>query len=461
MDHDITPQLRSWLHETIGTIPDPVHLYPAVAADAHAAPRRRGWLPRLLSTGTSVPMLSASKVAVAGTIGALFGGFLLAGMLTQPSEEWAPGSATDSPAPLTTDELLSGWVTEEVEPGVFRVVNDGFRDLAPVADEAPYRRLTIGTDGSIWTWNELDGELHRLGDPISYPLAGLPRDGGIGDLRIDPDGVLWAGGLHGVYRLDGDAWTRLRSDSVRLDISPDGTVWTAWPKTGASLARVARLTPSGWEDYPVDRDLIAEALGVDPSVINYLEVNGFRAAPDGSVWVGLTVDARGWEEADHPLLRFDGQEWVVVDPSGEGRWGKMEYFDIGADGTAWVYLDFQQLARSSGGEWTVYTVEDGVTAIGVPGETWGYLEAGPDGTVWVDETKTSRADDCRGVRSFDGSTWGRYLDGVCVADLDIAPDGAVWVVGAKDPESFRGGRHKSGDWYRIDPAVAEVGDESP
>ena len=30
--------------------------------------------------------------------------------------------------PTTTEELLAGMVTEEVEPGVFRVVNDGVRD---------------------------------------------------------------------------------------------------------------------------------------------------------------------------------------------------------------------------------------------------------------------------------------------------------------------------------------------
>ena len=30
---------------------------------------------------------------------------------------------------MTTEELLSGVVTKEVEPGVFRVVNDGVRDL--------------------------------------------------------------------------------------------------------------------------------------------------------------------------------------------------------------------------------------------------------------------------------------------------------------------------------------------
>jgi hypothetical protein len=106
----------------------------------------------------------------------------------------------------------------------------------------------------------------------------------------------------------------------------------------------------------------------------------------------------------------------------------------------------------------VYTADDDVTPIGVRAEVAGFLEAGPDGTVWVHQMM-SRAGACRGVRSFDGSTWARYLDGVCVVDLDIAPDGSIWVVGAEDP---RWGKfHAAGDTYRVDPALAEAGDGSP
>jgi hypothetical protein len=46
------------------------------------------------------------------------------------------------------------------------------------------------------------------------------------------------------------------------------------------------------------------------------------------------------------------------------------------------------------------------------------------------------------VRSFDGSAWRSYLGNVCVRDLDVAPDGGIWVVGT------------DGAIYRIDPEVA-------
>ena len=80
-------------------------------------------------------MFSALKFVVAGVIVALFGGFLLAGVLTTPQgDEMAPAVVTESPSPMTTEELLPGvaLTVEPVEPGVYRVVDDGVRDLTSV-----------------------------------------------------------------------------------------------------------------------------------------------------------------------------------------------------------------------------------------------------------------------------------------------------------------------------------------
>ena len=100
-------------------------------AERDAAPRRsrptRSMTSRSSSAVTAAnrshrwgfTMFSALKFVVAGVIVALFGGFLLAGVLTTPQgDEMAPAAVTESPSPMTTEELLSGMVTEEVEPGV-------------------------------------------------------------------------------------------------------------------------------------------------------------------------------------------------------------------------------------------------------------------------------------------------------------------------------------------------------
>jgi hypothetical protein len=134
------------------------------------------------------------------------------------------GSRTVDPGP----DPLAGWVTEEVEPGVVRVVNDGFRDLAPVGPD-PGHELSVGVDGSIWVGSE--GTLRRLGDsatnPVSYPATDGPYP--TTDLRISTDGIPWAAGYDGVYRSDGESWERLDPRRSRLDIASDGTVWSAWP----------------------------------------------------------------------------------------------------------------------------------------------------------------------------------------------------------------------------------------
>ena len=99
-------------------------------------------------------MFSATKAVVAGAIVALFGGFLLAGVLTQQSDEQMPpvgasasaqaeptdaeptipdeSAAASEPSSTTTANLLPGvdLVAEEVSPGIFRVLGDGRNDLS-------------------------------------------------------------------------------------------------------------------------------------------------------------------------------------------------------------------------------------------------------------------------------------------------------------------------------------------
>jgi len=149
-----------------------------------------------------------------------------------------------------------------------------------------------------------------------------------------------------------------------------------------------------------------------------------------------------------------------------GSYSDMSIFDVGPDGTAWVYLDQgnlvdPHLARLSNGTWTVYSSDDGVEPIGIMGQAEGFMEVDQAGTLWVGGEWTGRGS-CGGVRSFDGSGWHRYLEDVCVIDLDIAPDGSVWVVGAEDPWRRPGPwQPETVDTYRIDPALAEAGEGSP
>jgi hypothetical protein len=224
-------------------------------------------------------MFSATKFVIAGAIVALFGGFLLSGVLTQPSEEAVPAAAV-SASPSTSPDLLPGvdLVTEEVEPGVFRVLSDGTdNDMGLGADGSA--QVVAGQEGSVWVrdqqgWPEVD-RLFRLG------LAGSTDASRIDeywpDISVAPDGVVWAlGGWNSgwpsppeegeLFSLADGEWTKHSvPDGVvvtGIETPADGSVWTTWDvRTGdtyscweekdASRLAVARLVDGEWQEEGV------------------------------------------------------------------------------------------------------------------------------------------------------------------------------------------------------------------
>jgi len=374
-------------------------------------------------------MLSALKFIAAGVIVALFGGFLISSVLTtQQGDEMAPAAVTESPSPTTTEELLSGMVTEEVEPGVFRVVNDGVRDLSYPLGGWGYSGFMVDVtpDGSVWlSVDEGDHGLFRLGEE---PVFEGPWD----HLRyweVAPDGSLWAIGIGGVpddrsgiFSFDGEGWT-LRAttggDPHALAVGPDGTVWV---NADSALLRLeddgSRTTIEDWSDV----------YGGDA---NWLEL---AVTPDDDVWL---VGTPHYPQGAELLLRFDGEGWEAI-PGPEG-WnpGDMgRYLDVGADGTLWVKANAAgDLARFDDPGWTTFTEADGV-------EPWGeasyfdtdLLNVAADGSLWLLGSPTASPPGCGGVSHYHGTTWTSYLLDSCIHDFAIAPDGSVWL-GADDMAS--------------------------
>ena len=174
------------------------------------------------------------------------GGFLLASVLTAPQEdEVLPAAVTDSPSPMTTDEFVSGMVTEEVEPGVFRVVNDGARDPTLGVAGYPGATVDVAPDGGVWLSGDGGRQgLFRLGEERSFE----GREGWPPYLEVAPDGSLWRIGEasdlgDSIFSFDGDGWT-LRATTTgalrlgSLAVGPDGEVW-ATDRTGMTLLRLA------------------------------------------------------------------------------------------------------------------------------------------------------------------------------------------------------------------------------
>ncbi len=380
-------------------------------------------------------MFSALKFVAASVIVALFGGFLIAGILTTPADDrTAPAAVTASPSPMTTDELLAGMVTEEVEPGVLRVINDGVRDLSSRDIGFRSQWVDITPDGDVWLSSQLS--MYRLGDETTIPV---PDDFGWPYLDVGPDGSLWAIAPEYIQSFDGEMWTE-RSERTgddlllgSLAIGPDGTVWVAasdrdkyCPQNladcfGTDLMRLeddgSLTTIDDWADV-YEGDVAYDELAV---------------SPDGDVWLIGMVRWDGPEA--EALLRFDGDAWEVI-PGPEGFLNHLlgNSLDIGPDGTLWVHTRDPEgddwngagLARFDDPGWTAFTEVDGV-------QDWGgeslpatdLLEVAPDGSLWMNGARDGDA--CGGLAHYDGTTWTSYLGDSCIHDLAIAPDGSVWV----------------------------------
>jgi hypothetical protein len=422
-----------------------------VVRSAKAAPEGRWtpldrWFPRRTSTRPEggFSMFSALKFVAASAIVALFGGFLLAGVLTTPQDdEMAPAAMSASPASEVTSEpteapttrartdLLAGvaLTVEEVEPGVYRVVDDGVRDLASVGK----RDIVTGYDGGLRLLWE-DGFL-RLGSDESHqwPLAGYGDDA----FEVAPDGTMWVipCGSGTDYpsqcgdarrSTDGEVWTHQPCPAGSLDcqgftIAPDGTAWATWRVDGSSSWgrwRVGHLGPTGWE--PLDGDALSDdSFGI---------FRGYRR-----MWITDAGDVYGVDYEN--IYRYEDSGWVNYAPR---SW---ELDDVGPDGTVWYGGD-DGLARFTDGEWAAWSaaelpgirfsegfVSEHEIDVDYRGET--RFQVAPDGSLWFSPWRTPDPVEarlvCDGLAHFDGQTLDRFLTGQCISSMGIAADGSVWV----------------------------------
>jgi hypothetical protein len=164
----------------------------------------------------------------------------------------------------------------------------------------------------------------------------------------------------------------------------------------------------------------------------------------------------------------EGPGWEVHQPPFEPR-----RIDVGVDGTLWIQAHDPQarladttsayecglrLARFDGSDWNDWDGDDGVPEVG-PVFFYGGCQEGvhavaPDGSVWLAPLDFMGGRECSGIANFDGTTWTRYIDGLCVYDADVAPDGAIWLQ-AGEVKHLDGPVPGPVYTYVITPEVAE------
>jgi hypothetical protein len=474
-DEQMRPILKTWFRaRSVRPADVPGGVAQVVARLPRTRQRDRWWLLGVLDRPAPIPttdrrrpaggftMFSALKLVVAAAVVALFGGLLLMGIVAAPHrDEVAPAAVTVSPSPMSTETLLSAMVVEEVEPGVLRVVHDGVRDLALVATpEDGFEddgRIVAGLDGSVWVFTpELS---FRLGEApqIEAPDWGLGP--GEAEFRIGPDGRVWVivdGGEGSndlvaiAYGSDGDEDARFSDgralpdgqerDFFAIEILPDGTMLGVWPDrsgaaSGSTAVTIGALT-DGWVE-----DLVIEQPEEEWSRRLELREDDFwlqrrfwdLATNDDEVWLADPTGA---------LHRRTESGWEVVEPP-----FPPSQIDLGPEGTLWIQAgDYHaptegatneevlslMLARLDSEQWETWDRDDGIPPVGPVAWPYSFPLEGvhavaPDGSIWLAALDHMAQRECSGIVSFDGMVWTRYLDGLCVHDADITPDGAVWL----------------------------------
>lgn len=422
-------------------------------------PQQRAWLPPI------GPRMRRPMSFIAACVGvALLTGLLLTGVLTlQPPDDTLPAvgvnataPASPSPAPsteptteptptpaeaVTRDDLLPGvsLTAEEVEPGAFRILSDGHRDLSgAAATELPttygeyelthvIRVLAAGQDGSVWILDR--GGFFKLGSGPVHDWSGQPRLNSNDEVEVTRDGTLWrAVPARTLRSFDGDGWTRHRERRIfwGLDLEPDGMVWATWTDTcgadpeGCVPTKVGRYDGRRWSVFDL------------PRMYDYSGNQFAIGAPD-EAW--LCCRRNPARHADPGLLQLVGGRLRTTGPSMAELENDMSVLlDASDDGTLWVRRSSRALDRLDDGGWTTFAEADGVPPLGWVEPTFS-LRAAPDGSVWITPSvSTGSPDDelkCDGVAHFDGATWTRYLRDTCIFSMDVAPDGALWLQGAK------------------------------
>ena len=362
---------------------------------------------------------------------------------------------TGSPSSATTEQFLSGMFTEEVEPGVLRVLNDGFRGLTHPSDGYPWEceRIIVGDNDQVWRARSC-WRLYRLGHPGEWDYDREWVNLGWSRSFASLDGRLWAlesGGLsptapYYLRMFDDGVWVPdprldLPSEGGQIYVEDDGTVWLLgqdaihWAGDTVSEAE-ARGGSSSWTDGWVGES--------DRDGVFLLSVTD-----DGVVWLMTERAADGTVS----FLRFNDETWKVVPaPDGFDGWpgGAGGAFGAGvsAGGVLWAAADslapHLSLARLDEDGWTTFSGTDGVRPWGGQRAWWNTtmdtLWVAPDGSAWVNASVAAiRADGslgCDGLARFDGETWQSFLSGRCISDLGFVPDGSAWVV-ARDPRGYQ------------------------
>ena len=350
-------------------------------------------------------MFSATKFLIAGAIVALIGGYLLTGPLTQqPSDVPSAAGATGSPGPAT--ELPPGvdLVTEEIEPGVVRVISDGHRAISPTGIDS---RVIVRNDGRVWI--VVSQGFYELGRGPIVEFPGQDFMTSDDQVTVGPDGDFYKllgwrpqswkpAKKHELWRYDGSGWAReeLEPGSARVDrlwAAPDGSLRATkggedFQRLDRGWVRIADTADGGQGGTAATREGGTQPLvrpgwnlegtcagldRLDGEVLDHyltdLCIYDFASAPDGRIWVTANDDPD--EETLGDLYIIDPSVSAQSEEATAKDW---TYF-------TWTSSDAGASVHNDGGTWRAsgQTLEaTDPRASGVLDMAWNATGGGPD-----------------------------------------------------------------------------------
>ena len=272
-------------------------------------------------------MFSATRVVLAGSLAALVLAYLVIGRApSAPELQVVPGASASPSAPAT---VLPGLVTEEVEPGVLRIIrDDAGHDLD--AGHPDWRLdldgITITSDGTIWLRTSAHDEDNGV-DQAGPPLWALGRPGGVtppvwgGDPIPLADGTMLFPGDPG-HVFDGTTFTPDNGATVRpvsggmlwllepddlMGLVPDGVtikppvgrLAVMWHVGDGRWSTVSEASQSARSGDHTCRPTSSGVSCIDDSrgnEVRYLrgnQINQVAVAPDGAIWAVGALDGQG------------------------------------------------------------------------------------------------------------------------------------------------------------------------
>jgi ligand-binding sensor domain-containing protein len=253
--------------------------------------------------------------------------------------------------------------------------------LVAVSSDEVWARAESG----VWS-RYRDGEWEAVGP------QNAARAMGYGSGVVASDGAVWLLTNVGLVRVDGDDWTVMSEDATSWQqpaAGADGSVWAI--EESDDVATVVRFHADGTRTTIDDPPIAPERLAI---------------GPDGALWAAGGAD----------LARWNGT-WQEVPPPPDWSPYWVSGLEVTPDGALWVSgIAPDVFARYADGEWTAF--EHDAWQLGQQ------LVALPDGTVCITPPLT-----CFDATGTIAGTIAETLPGVYFDDIDIAPDGAVWVHG--------------------------------